>query len=200
MLSIAEAEARYVYELGGCTLDDRPSMLHLAQRALGAANVFVHRGLRATSAYLPRQRQIWLRAGLSEVRANFALGHELGEWRLHEIRYEEPDRESVCDAIAGCLVCPRVAFQGAVRVVGSDFVQLAQGFGTSQTVVGLRYGETTGHPVVVVTERNVHARGGPFEWGDVAQLRRIAGGRIVVPELERRVLTDAPRRVALIAA
>jgi hypothetical protein len=198
MQTLAEAESRALYERAGFTLNDTPGMFMLVRCILGAAAIVTHTGLTTPGRFLPKQRQIWLREGLSAVQAEFVLAHELAEFALHELGYQEPDKDQQCDAIAARLVCPRTAFQRAIRAVGDDLPQLANGFLTTQSVAALRLGETTGRPVVLITERHVHARGDAFEWGTVTQIRRAA--RVGVPGLERRDLTDAPRRVVLLAA
>jgi hypothetical protein len=197
----AETEARSLFARAGFSLSDAPGPLVLARALLGADSVHTHTGLSKAGHYLPKQRQIWMRAGLHPRRAVFVLAHELGEMALTDANYQDDDREAMCDAIASAIICPRDAFRAALRIVGRDELpQLADAFVTTQSVVGLRVSEVTGTPGVLVTPTHVHARGEPFGWPDELALRRLASARVVPIELVRTRLTDAPRRALLLAA
>jgi hypothetical protein len=191
----AEGEARELLRRAGFDTHDMPGILELARALLGASAVLSHTGLRAPAKYLPKQRQLWVRAGVNPRRARYLIAHELAEFWLLETGYSGDDFEAMCDAIASAIVCPRDAFRAGLRSFGLDLPQLAETFETSQSVVVLRFGEVTLTPVALATERHVHIRGEEFAWGDVRRLVRTGA-----PGLERRRMTDTLTRVALIAA
>lgn len=201
MLEFVETEVRALYRRAGFTLSDAPGPVMLARCILGYNGVLEHTGLKHhTAAWNRADRCIYVRPGIDPRRLSFGVGHELGEMLLSEMGYAEPDAEQLCDSIAGGIVCPRDAFRISYDSFDGDLPKLAAAFVTSEKVLSLRVGEVLGTPVALVTPRHVHVRGDAFEWGDPSNLRRIASGKMVVPEIVRRSLTDDARSIMLIAA
>lgn len=136
---------------------------------------------------LPWQRKRW------------AVGHELGEYRLKQLRYMGEDIERRAHEIAAALLMPRRAFVSRARAVPVE--QLALDFRVDQTAASLRLGETRiVEAAVVVTPSKTYARG---EEGFVlpadGRLREIARAPHGYPGLRKVRLTDDPRRIAMFA-
>jgi hypothetical protein len=196
----AEDEARGLIERAGFSSDATPTPFTLATRLLGEHGLVFASGMAQGARYVPEERRIRVRPRLGAVRARFLVAHELGEMRLDELGYTGDDREQLADAIAAGLLCPRAPFRAAVREHGRELPVLAREFMTSESIALLRYGEATGTPVVLVTPQHVHVRGDDFGWPSARELRRIAVAEEVPPEIERREISDARRRVGLLAA
>jgi hypothetical protein len=143
---------------------------------------------------------VCLRTKLSKTETRWALCHELAEWRLDQLDYREEDREAIAEALAAALVTPRPALIRAVQRKGRDLPALAEAFVATQTSVALRLAETRCvEAAAVVRPGLVHVRAPDgFCLPPEAELKRAAAGE--PSPLERHVLTDARRRVALIAA
>jgi hypothetical protein len=132
--------------------------------------------------------RIYLRPGLSPQRARFALLHELAHWA------EPTASEVLCNQTAGAILLPRPAFLGAVR--GRRMVTVARSFGTDETCAWLRYGETTGAPLAVVTPKAVRVRGATHNWPAESVMRELAAQHRI-PGLRKSKLFDAPDRTVL---
>lgn len=129
----------------------------------------------------------------------WVLAHELGELRLDEMGLHDEHVEAWANAIAACILMPRAAFKRAVREHGINIQALAVEHAVDQTATAIRLGEVGAvDAAVVVTPGRVYARApGEFVLPPETALRKAAlRGH---PHLARHVLTDARRRVALLA-
>lgn len=142
---------------------------------------------------------IMVRPKLPKLQLRWVLMHELGEWHLDELGYKEHDREQIAEALAAALVMPRQVLHRAVAKHGRCMVSLADAFTTSQTSVALRLGEARCvEASAVVRPGLVRVRAPDGYVMPEDRLRAAAAGEPT--ELERHVLTDARRRVALLVA
>ena len=197
-----EGEARFILQRAGFALDDKPGAAVIVRAILGARAVrkappsAIH-GAEGELAEVEGQTRIYLSNRLGPTRAAFVALHELAHLHLGAREHGGPELEALCDAIAAALLCPRMAFRAAVCARGLDWAQLALDFGTSCSVVALRYGEVTGEPMALVAPRRVRVRGAEWTWPTERGIRRLArsGG----PGLARTVLPDDERRVLLLA-
>jgi hypothetical protein len=144
---------------------------------------------------------VFVRSGLSRIELRWTIIHEAVESHVMRVlRYQGPDVERVVEAITAAIVAPRDAFRRKVRSCGRDLSALATSFDTTQTAMALRLAEA--HCVeatAVVRPGLVRVRvAESFVMPNERELRRAAAaGR---EGLERHVLTDDRRRVALVAA
>lgn len=198
----AEGEARFILERAGYALDDAPGAAAIVRAHLGpwAIRRVAPSNLRFAEGELfdvHGQTRIYLSNRLSPARAAFVALHELAHFALGARKHGGPELEALCDGIAAALLCPRQAYRAAVCRHGLDWEQLALDFGTTCSVVALRYGEVVGEPLALVAPRSVRIRGAAWTWPDERGLRRLAhhGG----PGLARAVLPDDERRVVLVA-
>lgn len=177
-----------------------PGAQALVRHHLGRDAIIRLRGLVGADAaftLVNGSPKIAIRRGLSPERERWALLHELAEWHLAKLGYEEEDVEDAAEAIAAALVAPREAYRDALAVHGRRFRHLAREFLTTQTAVALRLGEVTGTPVVVIAPARVRVRGDEWAWPvDVSSL---AKARRLPQEVKRVSLTDDPRRRVLFA-
>lgn len=184
-------------------LGDAPGARDLVRQHLGADAIRVvpRHALPAPAAFarvlgVPR---IYVRAGASKVELRWNLCHELAEWHLGEIGYRGEDVELVAEALTATLVAPRPAFLRTARI-GRSLPSLAAAFVATETACALRLAETRCVDAAAVVRPGlvrVRALDG-FVLPDERGLRRAA--RDGHEQLERHVLTDDRRRVALIAA
>jgi hypothetical protein len=130
---------------------------------------------------------------LPPARRNFAVAHELAHWLLRDRAGEET--EPACDYLAAALVAPRQAFLKLVQKHDARFTRLAKAFATSETLVALRFGETTFEPLAVVAPLTVRVRGAAYSWPSEPLLRQFAA--MPKPGLRKAVLKDEPLRTAL---
>lgn len=175
--------------LDGGDVDDVPGRLNLEVRYVTGAELQGHDAARDG-------RVILVRASLPEIERRFGVAHECLEWVLRNLR--DPDIEALCNAGAACLVAPARMVRRLYRVPG-DVVTIARVCRCTETCAALRVGEVC-EPVAVVAPKIVRARNPePWVWPDKATLRDVAEGRRHMPGLAKVHLTDAPRRIALIA-
>jgi hypothetical protein len=195
-----EGEARFILRSAGFSETDAPRGLALA-RALGI-EVRATRGALVSCGdacfiELAGREFIFVRHGLSRERLNFALCHEVSEWHLRRYGYRGEDIERVADALGAALLVPGPLFRSAYRRHGEDWSTSASELQASQTLILLRFGEVTGHPVAVRTPDGWRMRGGDESEagaiGWVASAIRRQGRR----PLRMVALTDAPRRLAI---
>lgn len=197
-----ETNAREVYRQAAMDPADPPGPHDLAEALMG----------RGWLCYLPRlasgwgfyspvgdRERIYLRRGLTPMREAWTIYHELAERHLYPCR-DVDGKETACDQLAACLRAPREAFRALVADVGLDLLQLADAVICSQTSAALRYGETTGMPLVVVSPGDVRVRGDEWGWPDEHELRRLARGRSVPSNVRRIEIDDARGRAVLVAA
>lgn len=146
------------------------------------------------------QPTIFLRAGQSREEERWSICHEVAERHLKLLAYDGEDVELVAQSIAAALVAPRDVFRRKVRGVGHDLPKLAEAFATTQTAVALRLAEARCvEASAVVRPGLVRVRtADAFVMPNECDLRKAAAAGY--PGLERHVLTDAKRRVALVAA
>ena len=197
-----EGEARLILQSAGYALDDKPGAAVIVRALLGPRAVrkappsAIH-GAEGELSDVEGQTRIYLSNRLDSKRAAFVALHELAHLHLGARKHGGPELEALCDAIAAALLCPRMAYRAAVCRRGLDWEQLAFDFGTSCSVVALRYGEVTGEPIALVAPRTVRVRGAEWGWPDERGLRRLA--RAGGPGVARAVLADDARRVVLVA-
>jgi hypothetical protein len=145
----------------------------------------------AVLARVNGQRRIYVREGLPPRRLRWAVLHECAEAVLIEEGYRGADAEIVADRLAASLGVPRPAAVSACRERGARWRQLAFDFGTSQSCAALRFGEVTGQPILLVTDRLLRTRGEPAPWPSVEELRAPQ----MSPGIRKSWLSDAIRRV-----
>ncbi len=140
--------------------------------------------------------RIYVRRGTPSEQVGFLIGHELAHWALRRegVRFEtEGDEEAACDYLGAALVAPRSAFRATLRALGEDVRELADRFGSTETLAILRWGETTGRDLAVVRPGLVRVRGQlNFVWPDEDTVRSWTSGR--VPKGLARTRLDGDRR------
>lgn len=198
MLMDPEAEVSALYLRANQNELLPPNAITLVARLLGPGSVVAVRRLPVLAVYSEERQKILIRSGVDIGALSFALGHELGEWWCTQLSYREPDREYVASRIGAGLLAPRSAVRLAMRETDGSIMALAQWFRVSQTLAALRRGEVVG-PLALVTPTWIATRGEDYVWPGERRLRLVANGKAEAP-VERVVLTDARRRVALIAA
>lgn len=191
----AEAEADLLL---GDHRDDVPGARMVVARHLGSEAVVVLRHMRGRDAELVKlhgRHVICVRPKLPPAQLRWALLHELAEWHLARMSYEEPDVERQAERLTAALVAPRRPFRAALREEGERaYGELARGFLTTETSVARRFGEVEHRPIAVVAPTHVHVSGPEhWEWGDVRALVRCDR-----PGLAKVPLTDDRRRLVLL--
>lgn len=201
----AEAEAAIIVARGGYEPGEPADPLRLARALQVRVRSWDFKLLRGKRGLLwwphgrAKQAEIAIRKGLPAAHVPWVVAHELGEFRLDELGYRSGDVEPLANAIAACILMPRVAFRRAVKTFGLDLPTLAIEHGVDQTATAIRLGEVgIVEAAVVVTPGGVYARAAEaFVLPSEPVLRQAAlRGH---PQLARHVLTDARRRVALLA-
>jgi hypothetical protein len=200
-----ELEARSILARAGYTTGDVPGAFRLVTRILGADCMqwvdgdTIH-GADAQIRSLGGRHQISLSRSLTPERAAFSALHELAHAHLGRRSHGEA-MERACDAIAGALTCPLVAFREAAAQHGQDWRALAADFGADVSCVALRYGEVMAAPMVLVAPTSVRRRGPEHPWPpNEVELRQMAEQvHPVRPGLRRHHLSDDRRRVLLVA-
>lgn len=142
---------------------------------------------------------IFVRPGLPPLVEGVRIYHELAERHLRSARGEQ-SIEQACDQLAYHLRMPRPAFRELIACVGRDLRALAEPWPASETASALRYLEVTDTPGVVVTPREVRARGPEWVWPEVAELRRIARARKLPAGIERVRIDDRAGCALLMAS
>jgi hypothetical protein len=193
----ADAEAAALLRSQGFDPASPPPPYFLACGLLGSAHVVRVPGLRVRARWTGHDLHV--RDGLPRTAESYLIAHELAEYVLGRRLLQDELIEQRCDELAAALLAPAAAVRRALAVCGRSLPLLAEGLGTTQSIALLRLGEVTGTPLALVTPAKVHVRGSEYGWPGEAQLRVIAGHGTPVAGLERSVLTDAPRRVALLA-
>lgn len=198
-----ETEARALRDRAGYSEHDAPGAVAIARRLsipIRRVDGRIIRGVDAERVKLHGRDEIFVRHGLTEPRLQWVVGHELGELRLAEIDYREPDIEQLADAFAAALLMPRAAFREAAVERGDDLAELALDFAVDQTATALRLAETRcAEAVVVVCPSRIYARGPEgFALPPERELRR--GALAAMPGVRSVRLTDARRRTAYVAA
>lgn len=195
----ADANALQIYAQAGCDPEDPPGPVLLAA-AIGLRIVW-RAGIRG--ARLRRETlEILVSSRLSPVALAWAVAHEIAEWHLGRIGYDDADREQASDALAAALILPIPAYRRATAAFGGTVVALpdiSHAFRTSQSIAALRMGEVTGRPLALVTPSRVHLRGDEWGWPPEDGIRLLAQ-HVDTTAVERWRLSDAPRRVLLVAA
>jgi hypothetical protein len=192
-----EGDADWLYRRAGVDPGTPAPPIWLATELLGAGSVAAARFLRepggACLVRVSGQVRIYYRASLPPEYRNFAVAHELAHWCLRD--RAGGDTEAACDYLAAALVAPRVAFLKVVQRHGARFSRLAKAFATTESLVALRYGETTLEPIALVAPLSVRVRGAAYSWPSEPAIRAMAAGP--KPGLRKAVLRDQPLRTAL---
>jgi hypothetical protein len=195
-----ERESTGFVEAHGFDPAQPPSPETLAMCELGAERIVTRQALRTPAMYIPELDAIEVRAGLSALARQMFIAHELAERMLLRQCWSGEVVEAYADALGCAIMAPRPAVRAALRIVGRNLPALAQALGVSQSIASIRLGEVTGSAMALVTPRRVIVRGESFEWPREPEIRRAAGAKQVPVGLERVLITDAPRRVVLVAA
>lgn len=194
----AEGIAQWIYDRAGADMGDPPDPVDLA-KALGIRVEYAAGATVGNDAVLSRQDGIWtirLTRGAPAARLRFALGHELGEWACRE-RHEETI-EALCNAVSAAVLLPRPVFRAAIAHFGQDLPSIAAAFRTTETCAGLRVGEVTDRPMLLVSPSEVRARGEEWAWPNEWQIRRqMRSGAL--PGLRMCRLADDSRRAWIVA-
>lgn len=194
-----ECEAAVLRHAAGYDEDDAPGALAIAKR-LGVLVRRVESGLlRGHDGCLLRVNRAWqvfVRRGLTPERLHWVVAHELGELRLKEIDYRGDDIELCAHGVAAALMMPRRSYRAAAAEYGEDLAALAGDYLTTQTAAARRLAEVgIVEMAAVVTPTCVYVHA-PDDFV-LPDLRKAA--REGYPGLRRCEVTDARRRVALIA-
>lgn len=173
-----EGIARGIYGEAREDVDDPPGTVTLARRILGQDAVrpaFIDNMV--GDAMLVREWDRWIivvRRRLTFERLNWVVGHELGEWALRREGYEEDDRETIANGVAGALAMPQTIFARMFRANGFDLSWMAAEFIVPEGAVALRVGEVVGEPVALVTPKRIHRRDERNELPANDDLRRLS--------------------------
>lgn len=195
-----EGLARAAYEEAG--VDEGAGPVVVARSILGPASVEVVRpgALRFSTAALAKLEGGWhIYVRRAEPHAmRFAVGHELAHWLIRRAGGGLTDTEELdADLLGAMLVAPRRAFLAALRALGRDLPGLAEMFTATESLVALRYGESTHVPTALVRPGLVRVRSQlEFVWPKHETIRRWASGRPPTG-LAKTKLTDDPRRIVL---
>lgn len=199
MVDLWEAEgcARSIKLDAGFDPNEECSIRWLAERTPKIAGIYTGRGLKlATDAELfsmNGERWIARRSGIPMERVKWGVAHELGEHHLEgQVR---SDIEAMCNAIAGCLIMPRIPFAKSVRELEGDPHALAERFGVTVTAAAIRIGEVTDLPTAVMTPSWMWIRGREYFPTNTALIRCEA----MHPRPGLRKVLLEPRRQALFA-
>ncbi len=191
-----------LYEEAGEDPSEPVSPVRLAKRLIGADGVtFVPRSaLHHDWAMLTKiagRPRIVVRRDIPLAELGHTIAHELAHWALR--RAQLLDAEDVCDYLAAALVAPAPAFRRALGLIGTSLPNLANAFRTTQSLVALRWAESTATPLALVRPGLVRVRGErEFPWPADRVVRTWA--RVAAPaSLARTRLTDDRRRVVLVA-
>ena len=196
-----ETNCEQIYAEAGIDSAEPPGPHAIASALMGRGWPCYLRLASGLGFYSPAgaRERIYLRPGMTPFREAWVIYHELAERHLYGVRGEDA-HETACDQLAACLRAPRAAFRELVADVGLDLPRLARDAYCSETSAALRFGETTGTPVAVITSDGVRVRGDEWGWPDADELRRLARSRLLPPELRRVTIGDARGRVVLLAA
>jgi hypothetical protein len=197
-----EGEADLLYRRAGLDPATPAPPLWLAEQLLGSGSVVGVHSLRqpggACLVRLHGHPRIYFRNLLPPERRGFVIGHELAHWCLGDRVGDEAETERACDALAAALIAPRAAFLRALRRHGARFPRLAKAFATSESLVALRFGETTFAPLALVAPRSVRVRGAAYSWPSAEKdIRSMVASSGAMPGLRKAQLRDDPRRCAL---
>lgn len=197
MVGDIEEVAEKLYQTAGFELSAQAPPVLLARRLMGDAAVrTVPDDVLQGSGALVRvgdEWRVYLRAGAANEVKRFVLLHELAHWALGPSA-----TEGACDALAAALLVPRPAFLAAVGRHGRRLPILAHSFGTTESCVGLRLGETTKRATALVSPQKIRLRGAGYRWPSAAALRELALADHV-PGLRKAKLRDDPGSVLLSA-
>lgn len=192
-----EGDSEWLYRRAGVDCAAPAPPIWLAAQLLGAGCVLAVPALRqpggACLARVSGVARIYYRERLPPERRNFAVAHELAHWCLRDRAGE--DVEQACDYLAAALIAPRRAFLKAVQKHGARFTRLAKAFATTESLVALRFGETTLEPLALVAPLSVRVRGSAYSWPSQSALRAIAAAP--KPRLRKAQLRDDARRLVL---
>lgn len=199
----AEGHARAIYERAGCDAANPPTMIGLARSLFGRHAVKRHRPFGTLAACVTNPSTgdvtIFVAPKLPPNRVNFPVAHEIVEWWLRREQHELI--ELAVDQAAAALMAPRQAFLPLYRELGpSGLADLAETFGTSESMIAMRIGEAAGTPLALVGPTFVRTRGDAWVWPPDAEVRRLAKARSAPPEICRINLADDRRRTLLLAA
>lgn len=189
----ADLDSQAIYEAAGADEDAPPGPGWFAWRLFGdRGTTSFALGGGALVVGTGASRRLLLTPGLSPAREGIAIARAIARHFL-ELRGAVLDAERIRD-IAARLIAPRAAFLAEIGAVGLDLAQLARSFVTSEALVALRIGETTGRPVAVVDDKRVTMRG-RISWTD-SQARALA---LDTPAgVHRTRLSDDPCSVAIV--
>ena len=195
----ADAAQREAFEAAGLDPNEQCGARILVERTPDLSGIYTAKGLNlpGDGALFKMHGEFWvaLRAGISTVRKRFAAFHEVAEFRHRHIVH--PQIEQFCNAVAGAMAMPRVAFLRAMRQLGDNPHVLAEEFTVTPTAAALRIGEVTQLPLAVLTPSYMWIRGREWSWPDEARIRTEARRRVMRPGLRKIQLE--PRRLALAA-
>lgn len=197
LLQFCETEARFLLR----DLSDAPGARAVVAKHLGAGCVRVFavglRGRDSDLVHIEGRPTIIVKPKLDRVTERWLILHEFSEHHLRTLGIVEENIESMAETLTGALAAPRDAFRRSVKRHGRIPEQLAFDFTITQTSATLRIAETDcAEAAAVVATTHVRTRSrGPFVFPDLR--KAAADGH---EGMERHVLTDARRRVGLIAS
>jgi hypothetical protein len=157
-----EEVARSILLAGGECGEDVPCVASLVRTLLGEdAAHYAPPGVPLGRTLLFESSGRWsivVPRGLPLRRMSFEVAHALVEWWLRE---REPrsfkDAEVTTTRAASALVCPAQPFRRAMLRLGRSLPDLAEAYGTTETLVALREAELLGLRRAVVTPDHVRA-------------------------------------------
>lgn len=196
-----EGNTADLYRRASADLSDPPGPHGLARRLgyvirndarllLGGAERCVIRGVRT----------IFVHRGLSPLVEGVRIYHEIAEDYLDAAGLGDPDIERAADELAYHLRMPRPAFRELVSVVGCDLAALAEPWPASQTGAALRLLEVHDTPGIVVTPREIRARGPEWVWPSELELRRMLKRGSLPDGVNLISITDRANSVLLMAS
>ena len=182
--------------------DEPVSPVRLARRLLGADGVRLVPRLAlqtdwAALIQINGHPCIAVRRDVPDAELGHTIARALAKWALR--RAQLLDANDICDYVAAALVAPAPAFRRALSSIGPNLPELADVFRTTQSLVALRWGESTARPLALVRPGLVRVRNvREFAWPPDPVVWKWARVRPPV-SLERTTLTDDRRRVLLVA-
>lgn len=160
-----------MYRRGGRDPEREPGAIQLAE-SLGL-RVDLVPGLGARARIVGGR--IELRAEMTLAGLEYAAGHELGHDHVGDAECADPHIERVCDAISVAVIAPEPAmFRLRVTYGWKRIPEIAKALGTSDLIVGLRWGVVMEESVAIVLDRGGVRRAGPQMGASDVMLRAIA--------------------------
>jgi hypothetical protein len=133
--------------------------------------------LLAEAAYSREHNCIFIRRDVASELVEFRIYEEVAEFWVYNCAAPNWEKEPATRQLGAALRAPLEAYLVALGRHGRDFNALAKAFRADPVSMSLRYGETTGAPALLVSERSIAPRGQPcLEDMTDAEIRALAFG------------------------